>query len=277
MDEEQEREREQEKEREKEVEIETEAEVCPPPVQAHTPLAEKQWEWGHALQKGFVSDCLNECDGCPRLHAITADELERCGMHLPQLLDFRDMPSHLFITSNWLCSVQITDDHCSPLERAHTLRAVDTFLLSPAKDQVTSIILLSGWEASNVLVEMRYLSKHAPQRATQAEEFFAQLCHLSDTGKSMCACRVGYPKLPRAEHRAVRKLFNGSCDYSLSECAEVVKFLGLLQPRSAYNFASHQWNEQQSQRLWEALRDQKVLSRNSFVKEVPDAQTSMPN
>ena len=206
---------------------------------------------------------------------MTADKLERCGMYLPQMLDFRDMPSHLFITSNWLCSVQITDDHCSPLERAHALRAVDTFLLSPGNDQVTSIILLSGWEASNVLVEMRCLSKHAPQRATQAEEFFAQLCHLSDTGKSMCACRVGYPKLPRAEHRAVRKLFNGSCDYSLSECAEVVKFLGLLQPRSAYNFASHQWNEQQSQRLWEALRDQKVLSRNGFVKEVPDVDAKL--
>ena len=51
MDEEPEREREQEKEQEKEVEIETKAEVCPPPVQAHTQLVEKQWEWGHALQK----------------------------------------------------------------------------------------------------------------------------------------------------------------------------------------------------------------------------------
>ena len=272
MDEEQEREREQEKEREREVEIEMEAEVCPPVLQAHKRLLEKQWEWSRALQPGFVASCLGGILGCPRLFPITADELERRGTPLPQLRDLRQMP-HVFATDNFLSSVEVVDADCGPLERAHAVRPVDVYaLLEACTNQ--SVILLSGWEAGHVLRETRCLSKQAPQRAAQAEDFPTQLCHVNG-GKSMCVCPRGYPKLPGAHHRAVLKLFHGCCDYPRSESPELAKFLGLLEPSCIYSAAGHHgWTERQCRRLWDALRDMKVLGRNGFVKYVPNIEDS---
>ena len=168
MDEEQEREREQEKEREREVEIEMEAEICLPAIQAHKPLPEKQWEWGRALQPGFVADCLSRSPGCPCLFRIIADELEQRGTPLPQLRDLR-VP-HVFATDNFLSSVKIADADCGPLEKAHAARPVDVYLLADG-----GIILISGCDAGHILREMRCLSKQAPRRATQAEDFPTQL------------------------------------------------------------------------------------------------------
>ena len=268
MDEEQEREREQEKEREREVEIEMEAEICPPAIQAHKPLPEKQWEWSRALQPGFVADCLSGSPGCPCLFRITADELEQRGTPLPQLRDLR--VSHVFATDNFLSSVEIVDADCGPLEKAHAARPVDAYVLAEG-----SVILLSGWEAGHVLRETRCLSKQASQRATQAEDFPTQLNHVSDGGKTMSVCPRGFPKLPDAQHRAVLKLFNGSCDYPRSEIPELAKFLGLLEPSCIHSAARHHgWTERQCRRLWDVLRDMKVLGRNGFVKQVPSMEDS---
>lgn len=268
MDEEQEREREQEKEREREVEIEMEAEICPPAIQAHKPLPEKHWEWSRALQPGFVADCLSGSPGCPCLFRITADELEQRGTPLPQLQDLR--VSHVFATDNFLSSVKIVDANCGPLEKAHAARPVDVYVLAEG-----SVILLSGWEAGHVLRETRCLSKQASQRATQAEDFPTQLNHISDGGKTMSVCPRGFPKLPDAQHRAVLKLFNGSCDYPRSEIPELAKFLGLLEPSCIHSAARHHgWTERQCRRLWDVLRDMKVLGRNGFVKQVPSMEDS---
>ena len=278
MDEEQEREREQEQERERELEIEMEVEVCPPPVQAHRPLSEKSWVWSHALQRGFVTHCKNGRTEYPSLHPITADELERFGMFLPQLRTLKDIPSNFFVTKNWLCSVSVADADCSLLEKAHSLRPVDAYLLSREHHEnqpvTESIILLSGWEASQVLREMRYWSKHMqPERATQSDDFSVQLNHLSDVGRSMSVCPWGYAKLPLAKQCAVLKLFNGCCGFSESERPEIAKFLGLLEPSCLDGAAKlHLWNERQSRRLWDALRGLRVLSRNGFVKFVPKVE-----
>ena len=157
MDEEQEREREQEKEREVEMEIELES----PDLQAHIACVEDAWIWSNAPQPGFVTNGKAGSFGFPKLHRITADEFEE-SLALPQLRDLREIPSHIFVTSNWLCSVKIIDENCTEMEKAHSLRTVDAYLLireAKAGEELSSstesFIMLSGWEASQILREIR--------------------------------------------------------------------------------------------------------------------------
>ncbi|CAJ1365171.1 unnamed protein product [Effrenium voratum] len=279
MDEEQEREREQEKEKEKEVEREVEADVCLPAVQPHRAVTEQPWQWDQALCPGFLARCKHKSDGHPNLHGISAGELESCGLPLPQLQDLRDMPTCLFVTSNWLHSV-VVEDNCSAQDKAHALRNVDMFLVLH-EIEIETIILLSGYEASHILREMRRQEHLSPWHRATRSELSIHLGHLNDAGDMALSPRAR-PRLPHSKHRAVLKLFNGSCGYSQSERAEVAKFLGILEPSvlnataqlCPENDCHHVWSERQGRRVWDGLRDLRVLSRNGFVNDVPALEDS---
>lgn len=273
MDEEQEREREQEKEREKEVEIEMEIELESPALETHIACVEDAWIWSNALQQGFVTNCKAGSFGFPKLHGITADEFEE-SLALPQLRDLREIPSHIFVTSNWLCSVKITDENCSEMEKAHSLRTVDAYLMireAKAGEELSSstesFIMLSGWEASQVLREIRECKHRDHLLPTLSlKEWSVQLGHLSDSGTAMSISPWGNPTYPHDKDRVLLKLLNGSCCYWPNERTELAKFLGILEPNMPH------WNGQGRLMIWDILRDLKVLQRNGFITHVPQLQ-----
>ena len=257
MDEEQEREREQEKEREVEMEIELES----PDLQAHIACVEDAWIWSNALQPGFVTNGKAGSFGFPKLHRITADEFEE-SLALPQLRDLREIPSHIFVTSNWLCSVKIIDENCTEMEKAHSLRTVDAYLLireAKAGEELSSstesFIMLSGWEASQILREIREKKALSPK---SLKEWSVQLGHLSDSGTAMAISPWGNPTYPHNKDRVLLKLLNGSCCYGPDERTELAKFLGILEPNIPH------WNGQ-GRLIWDILRDLKIVQRNGFI------------
>ncbi|CAE6952412.1 unnamed protein product [Symbiodinium natans] len=230
--------------------------------------------------------CNAQVAGYPTLHAVTAHALELHGVCLPPLKKLRAFPGNLWMTANWLGSIESHHDRGS--ESAQCLRPVDSCLLfrreghprrvpcgnpghpfdfdrEPGSAIHESVVLLSGLEASRLVPLLRKGLCPAPHKASEQS---VQLCHLRDPGMEMVVCPWGQPKRVNFHFRALLKFLNGDSRYWPEEQAELAKFLGILEPTALLDCVDACGSLSESKGVWDILRDKQVLALNGFVKRL---------
>ncbi len=136
------------------------------------------------------------------------------------------------------------------------------------------LVLLSGWEASQLIPLMRTCRRSFRARSTPP--FSVQLGHLADPGIAMTVSAWGQPKFICPAWRAVLRLLNGDTCFANRERRALARFLGIAERSNLVECVGVCREEWQSQYVWDALRDMQVLTANGFVSRLPSKEELRP-